>query len=372
MVNRTQQTKQRELICCRPAHVVLTAVLCVAGMAATGSHALAQHLTLEDIVSSVDSAADTPDIDAAVVTSGSLCTLSETNMPADSAAQNRFHAASISKLFTAIVIMQLRDEGELSLQDPVSVYEPAFSGSPIRIEHLLTHTSGLRDRLRADGRTTDAEVDAYIRSLAKQRTGKTPGSNWRYADAGFNLLGRVIENVTGRPFAIVMKDRILDPVGMQDSDFDFTNIPAEDRVQAYDRRGNPNEHPWDLAFLPSAGLQTTATDLAFFAQAVLHTSDRGSESIVRLDALHEMTVVRIATEWGGVLQGYGWQLANTRQGRQWRHAGAEAGFESLLTIYPEAGVAIAVLGNREDWPRFEFEQEIMSRLLKKPNICADS
>ncbi len=183
MVNRTQQTKQRKLVCCRPAHVVLTAIFCVAEIATTGSHALAQHLTLEDVVSSVDSAADTPDIDAAVVTSGSLCTL---------------------------------------------------------------------------------------------------------------------------------------------------------------------------------------------AQAVLHTSDRVLEPIVSLDALHEMTVVRIATEWGGVLQGYGWQLANTRQGRQWRHAGSEAGFESLLTIYPDAGFAIAVLGNRQDWPRFEFEQEIMSRLLKKPNMCADN
>ena len=337
-----------------------------------GSHALAQQLTLADIVSSIDSAADTPDIDAAVVTPDSVCALSDKSGLADSTMQNRFHAASISKLFTAIVIMQLRDEGALSLQDRVGVYESSFSDSPIRIEHLLTHTSGLRDRRRADGRTTGAEVDAYIGSLAKQKTGNTSGSDWNYADAGFNLLGRVIENVTGKPYSVVMKDRLLVPVGMQDSDFDLSNIPVENRVQAYDRRGNPNEHPWDLAFLPSSGLQTTATDLALFAQAVLQTSGSVSEPIVSLESLHEMTMVRIATDWDGVSQGYGWQLANTRRGRQWRHAGAEAGFESLLTIYPEAGFAIAVLGNKQDWPRFEFEREIMSRLMSKPNICADN
>jgi D-alanyl-D-alanine carboxypeptidase len=340
-------------------------------MVTMSSHALAQHLTLEDIVSSVDSAADTPNIDAAVVTFDSVCTLSDGSRLAGSTIRNRFHAASISKLFTAIVIMQLRDEGALSLQDHVGAYEPAFSDSPIRINHLLTHTSGLQDRRRADGRTTDAEVDAYIRSLAKQTTGNSPGSDWRYSDAGFNLLGRVIEHVTGKPYSIVMKERLLVPVGMQDSNFDLSHIPVENRVQAVSRRGNPREHPWDLAFLPSSGLQTTATDLAMFAQAVLQTSRGESKPMISLDSLHEMTTVRIATEWDGVSQGYGWQLANTRQGRQWRHAGAEAGFESLLTIYPEAGLAIAVLGNKQDWPRFEFEQEIMSRLLKTPNSCTD-
>ena len=372
MAIRLQQTKHLKLICCRALHFVPMAILCVSGMVAMGSHALAQQLTLEDMVSSVDSAADTPDVDAAVVTPDSLCTLSDRSRLDDSTIQNRFHAASISKLLTAVVIMQLRDEGALSLQDQVGVYESSFSDSPIRIEHLLTHTSGLRDRRRADGRTTDAEVDAYIRSLAQQRTGNTPGLNWQYADAGFNLLGRIIENVTGKPYSAVMKDRLLVPIGMQDSDFDLSNIPVEKRVHAYDRRGNANEHPRDLAFLPSSGLQTTATDLAFFAQVILQTSGSVSEPIISLDSLNEMTMERIATDWNGVSQGYGWQLANTPQGRQWRHAGAEAGFESLLTIYPEAGFAIAVLGNKQDWPRFEFEQEIMSRHLEKPNMCTDN
>ena len=372
MAIRSQPSRHHKLGYCRPLHLVPMAILCVSGMVVVDSLALAQQLTLEDIVSSVNSAADTPDIDAAVVTPDSLCTLSDKGGLADSTIPNRFHAASISKLFTAIVILQLRDEGALSLQDRVGVYEPSFSDSPIRIEHLLTHTSGLRDRQRADGRTTDAEVDAYIHSLAKQRTGKTPGLNWRYADAGFNLLGRIIENVTGKSYSIVMQDRLLVPIGMQDSSFDLSNIPVGNRVQAYDRRGNPIEHPWDLAFLPSSGLQTTATDLAIFARAVLQILSGVSEPVVSLDSLHEMTVVRIATEWDGVSQGYGWQLADTRQGHQWRHAGAEAGFESLLTIYPEAGFAIVVLGNKEDWPRFEFEQEIMSRLMKKPSICTDN
>jgi len=266
--------------------------------------------------------------------------------------------------------MQLRDEGSLSLDDQVEIYEPTFSDSPIRIRHLLTHTSGLRDRRRADGRTTEAEVDVYIRSLAAQRIRRTPGSDWRYADAGFNLLGRIIERVTGKPYSIVMKERLLVPLGMQDSDFDLSQIPAEDRVQAFNKRGRPQEHPWDLAFLPSSGLQTTARDLAIFAQAILEISGMESQGVLSRESLCEMTNERLATEWDGVAQAYGWQLADTPQGPQWRHAGGEAGFESLLTIYPEKGLAIAVLGNTKDWPRFELEQVIRSRLVETPGFCA--
>ncbi len=335
----------------------------------------AQSLTLEKIVTSVDSAAGTPNIDAAVVTLNSLCTLpnnsklAEPGGPSDSTKPSRFHAASISKLFTAIAIMQLRDEGELSLHDQVGIYEPIFSDSPIRIEHLLTHTSGLRDRQRADGRTTEAEVDAYMRSLASQSIRQMPGSDWHYADAGFNLLGRVVERVTGKPYFMVMKERLLVPIGMQDSDFDISHIPVENRVQAYNKQGRPQQHPWDLAFLPSSGLQTTAADLALFAQAVLKISSNETQRVLSLESLQEMTMDRIATEWHGVMQGYGWQMTNTPQGPQWRHAGGEAGFESLLTIYPEAGFGIALLGNKEDWPRFELEREIRSTLLKTQNFC---
>ncbi len=372
---RSPQTKYHKLDFRRPVHFVLIAILCISGLGTMGPHVLAQPLTLEDIVSSVESAADTPNIDAAVVTLDGLCTLpngSESAEPdgsGDSTIRSSFHAASVSKLFTAIAIMQLRDEGVLSLQDQVGVYEPDFSDSPIRIEHLLTHTSGLQDRLRADGRTTEAEVDVYIRSLAKQRISQTPGSDWRYADAGFNLLGRIIEHVTGKPYSEVMKERLLAPIGMQNSDFNLSHIPVENRVQAYDKRGRPQEHPWDLAFLPSSGLQTTATDLALFAQAVLKITSSESERILSLESLHEMTMERVATEWHGVTQGYGWQLAHTRRGPQWRHAGGEAGFESLLTIYPEAGFGIAQLGNKQDWPRFELERRIRSTLLKTQNVC---
>jgi CubicO group peptidase (beta-lactamase class C family) len=267
----------------------------------------------------------------------------------------RYHAASITKLFTAVVIMQLRDEGQLSLRDPVSKFVPEFAGSPILVEELLTHSSGLHDRKRANGRNTRAQWDAYIHELSAQRLVRKPKAEWAYADANFNLLGRVIESITGKHFAVAVSERLLVPLGMSASVFDLAKVPESQLVHATDKRGRELAHPWDLAFLASSGLQTDASDLAKFGRAILSVeAEHGASAVLRVETLHEMTAIRAATEWPGISQGYGWQVANYDSTLQWRHAGGEEGFESLFTLYPAEGFGVVVIGNRKDWPRFEL------------------
>ena len=343
-------------------------ILAITFLVIGNSHAAERTSPAEvsQLIDKIGSAAGTPTIDVAIATSSDLCysgrfgresgviltTIEDEKFP-------RFHSASISKLFTAVTIMQLRDEGKLSLNDLVGEYIPEFKESTIRLEHLLTHTSGLSDRKRADGRSTREEVDAYIDSLARQRITNAPGTTWRYADAGFNLLGRVIENVTGMPFSDVLRDRLLQPLGMESSAFDIARIPMDRRVVGFDKRGRQLNHPWDMAFLPSSGLQTNARDLAHFAQAVLRVNaDMDSHGFLRFQTLQEMVAVRIATEWNGVDQGYAWQIINSESEPVWRHAGGEAGFESLFAIYPKIGIGIVALGNQEDWPRFRLVEQI--------------
>ena len=82
-----------------------------------------------------------------------------------------------------------------------------------------------------------------------------------------------------------------------------------------------------------------------------------------------MTATRVMTDWDGIGQGYGWQIAETAAGTQWRHAGGEAGFESLLTLYPAHALGIALLGNREDWPRFDFERAVRDAVLETGAAC---
>ncbi len=174
----------------------------------------------------------------------------------------RFHAASISKLLTATLIMQLQQEGKLSIYDPAGKYEPLFASSTIKLVHLLTQTSGLQDQARANGRREPREVEEYFVALAKQQI-STPGQQWQYSDAGYNLLGRIVERITHRPFAEVMRERILVPLSMHDSDFDIARIPAAARLVAFDQRGQRGTHPWDLAFSPELGIANRIGGLSY-------------------------------------------------------------------------------------------------------------
>jgi CubicO group peptidase (beta-lactamase class C family) len=267
----------------------------------------------------------------------------------------------------------LRDEGKLALRDPVGRYVPEFASSPILIEHLLTHSSGLRDREPARGRSTRTEVDAYIARLAKQRLANEPGTRWAYADAGFNLLGRVIERITGEEYSLVVRARVLDPLQMTRSEFGRPIPRSETHLIATDRRGRVLQHPWDLAFLPSSGLQTDARDLAKFGAAMLSIASSrdadGADGVLRRQTLLEMTQVRMATEWSSIGQGLGWQLQGEAAQMAWRHAGGEAGFESVLVLHPAQDFGVVVMGNQEDWPRFPLASRLAAEMAAGRMIC---
>ncbi len=345
---------------------ILTNVLLVLLLGNSDAAALPNAAEISPLISDIGSTSDTLTIEVAVTTATGLCYSGRFEQESgvnitttDDEMLPRFHSASLSKLFTAVVVMQLRDEGYLSLNDRVGKFIPEFGKHQIRLKHLLTHTSGLRDRQRAHGRETRDKVDAYINALARQRKAKMPGTKWRYADAGFNLLGRVIEKVTGEPYSDVLESRLLLPLNMKNSSFDIARIPMEQRLDGYNKRGRQLRHPWDMAFLPSSGLQTNAQDLAKFVRAVLRVNAGvGSADFLGFETLKEMTVVRIETTWTGIEQGYGWQINNSGSELVWRHAGGEAGLESLLAIYPAADVGIVALGNQKDWPRFQLVKQI--------------
>ena len=336
-------------------------------MALTGAPAAAA-TDLDSKIAKATAELDLPlQLDAALVIDGTYCSVTEPTGPAE--ATLRFHAASITKVLTALVVFSLEEDGNLDIDDHVGDYVDAFENSPITIAQLLSHTSGLRDRQRTNGRETADDVSAYIEALAEQPLSSEPGARWHYADAGYNLLGIVIESASGLPYVDAVVERVLEPVGMRESTFFPSTLPDNDRVTAFSRRGRAFDHPWDRAFLPSSGLQTTAADLARLAGALLDIAAGKEYGLIERETLAKMTAIQIATDWPGISQGYGWQIGGTPDGRQWRHAGGEAGFESLLTLYPDRSLGIAILGNRADWPRFAFERAVRDAVLESGETC---
>jgi len=219
---------------------------------------------------------------------------------------NIFRLASMGKPVTAVAIMMLVEEGKIRLTDPVSQYIPEFKGltkvavpkpggaegaydlvdvsRPITIRDLLTHGSGLVSGglgQRAAGqsvqRTPEDTLATYIPKLGSVPLDFQPGTLWRYSgQAGFDVLSRVVEVVSGQPYDRWLKEHIFTPLAMPDSGFYFTGQQAERVATIYTRRPGealqpqPNQALSSVYFSGAGGLATSAADYLQFAQMLLN------------------------------------------------------------------------------------------------------
>ena len=189
-------------------------------------------------------------------------------------ADTLFRIASMTKAFTALSILKLRDEGKLALDAPVETYVPELRGwkyptddSPkIRVRELLTHTAGFVTDDPWGDRQTPLPEDDFTRLL---RDGvpftRPPATAMEYSNLGYALLGRIIANVSGQPYKDVVQRLLLTPLGMTSTGYDVAAAPAERRALGYRWEDNA----WKLeptmahgAFGAMGGIQTSATDYA--------------------------------------------------------------------------------------------------------------
>lgn len=271
-------------------------------------------------------------------------------------ADTLFPVASISKTFTATAIMQLAERQAVDLNARLSTYLPQFRRSGIAIRNLLTHTAGLQDNDRPTGRSGEEAALAYLSKVATDGTAFAPGTDWAYADTNFNILGVVVQSLTGTPFPDYAQDRLLEPLGMTRSSF---RPVADQENVALPHTGwlslsSGGGRPWDIAFTPSEGLHSSARDMLLWAQANLDR-DRRLLAPGNYTTLHEP---RMKTAWDGVRMALGWQVEGPPGAPVLRHAGGMDGVAALLTLYPRRERAIVILSNAEDTPRFEFRRAI--------------
>ncbi len=139
--------------------------------------------------------------------------------------ETRFHIASVSKAFTAAAILQLQEQGRLSVADPLSRFVPDFpNGDRITLDNLLTHTSGIPDINDLSDYDTFARSPHTIAQLVAKFANLPlefqPGSSYQYSNSNYNLLALVLEKVTGESYGGYLRKHIFDPLGMQDSGHD--------------------------------------------------------------------------------------------------------------------------------------------------------
>lgn len=256
----------------------------------------------------------------------------------------QYRIGSITKTFTAVLVMRLRDEGLLDLSDPLGRHLPGTGADEVTVAQLLAHTGGLAaetpgqwwERSAAELRPGLAEV------LGEEPFKHAPGSVHHYSNPGYTLLGSLVEALRGKPWEEVLRAEVLEPLGLD-------RTSGEPRAP---HAGGWAVHPWadlmmpepseDLGVMAAAGqLWSTTTDLAQFAAFLL----RGDERVLSAESVREMRAAAAPCAPGESGYGLGLQL-NVCDGRRLvGHGGSLPGFVAGLWLSEDEDLAAVVLSN---------------------------
>ena len=282
-------------------------------------------------------------------------------------AETRFPIASTSKQFTAFAILNLAEEGKLSLDQEVREFFPNFraSGDGVTIKHLLDHTGGLREinTLTQILGFTEASLispDAALELIVRQE-GRNfdPGTNEEYSTTGYQLLAHIVERVAGMPFEDYIRTEAFEPLRMKDSlvDRDPT-ILIPNLALSYDPgRTAMYKSLYVSGVIGSSGIISSPRDLVRWGHA-LNTAQIGNANVIA--AMNKRT--RLAN--GNVaVASNGQEYREFRGLKTWSHGGSSGGFRSFLLRIPEENIAISVIGNRSDFLKAAFAFDLAEALL---------
>lgn len=265
-----------------------------------------------------------------------------------------FEIGSITKVFTAVLLAQLRAEGLVSLEDPIRKHfpdgakVPSRNGKVIRLHHLATHTSGL-PRLPSnlsprdpDNPYADYRVEDLEKFIARAKLGRDPGEAYDYSNVGGGLLGHLLASRAGLSYEEAIISRICAPLGMKDTGIALSKDQQTRLLPGHSSDGKRVAY-WDVPALAGAGaLRSSASDLLRFLEANL-----GNVPTPLLGALSETHVPR-ARAGGGMSVGLGWHISplgtKDKATLHW-HNGGTGGFSSFAGFVKDRGVGVVVLSN---------------------------
>ncbi|MBI9057884.1 MAG: serine hydrolase [Labilibaculum sp.] len=198
-------------------------------------------------------------------------------------ANTKHRLGSITKQFTAMLILQLVAEGKLDLQAPITTYLPDYpktSGDIITIHHLLTHTSGIPNytafpKFMDDESRNPYTPEEFVGKFADKELEFTPGEKFSYSNSGYFLLGVLIEKVSGKSYEEMLQDKIFDPLNMTDTGYDNHGDILKNRATGYEKQGGKyvNSKYLDMTIPYSAGsMYSTVDDLYKWDQALYTTT----------------------------------------------------------------------------------------------------
>ncbi|EFH89217.1 serine hydrolase domain-containing protein [Ktedonobacter racemifer] len=334
------------------------------------------HITLTDFVETTFKTFNIPGVAVGVWLDGKeiyACygvTSVDNPLPID---QNTLFAlGSITKSFTATTLMRLVAEGKVELNAPVRRYIPELqlkdtqAADKVTVLNLLNHTSGLDWRVNADTGEGDDALERYVAKMAEVDLIAPLGSRVSYSQAGYNLLGRIIEKVTGQTFDRAVASLVFEPLGLSHSFFARDDIMTRRFAVGHDRSQDGTlsiARPWrhSRGDNPGGGIASSTADLLRWGR--FHLGDGHAESGIRVlptHVLHQMkdSTAELRASTLGDAIGLCWFLRDVDGVRTAGHGGSANGQFSELLIVPERNFAVISLTNAGP-DGIPFNQEVV-------------
>jgi CubicO group peptidase (beta-lactamase class C family) len=309
--------------------------------------------------------------------------------PADAATVYRI--GSISKTMTAVVVMQLVEQGRVALDDPVTEHLRAYAWSqpagtrPATLRDLLTHTSGMGElRSWADLRDTTTftlgvdegepvpgQAEYYRKGL---RTSLPPGQRWVYANHAIATLGQVVEDVTGRPFTDVAREQVFAALGMTGSDFVLQPGQRPHLATGYRRSGAKVERqPWRDIVTPAAGsVFSSVDDMALYTAALLNGGANEHGRVLDPESVGQMLSPQWRAHPSLPGQGLAFKLDDFDGHRIAWHDGGWPAFRSTMMVAPDDDLAVLAFTNSGTDGTHEAVEVVLRDLLGVPLTTAEA
>ena len=282
----------------------------------------------------------------------------------------KFRMASHSKMFTAIAIMQLREEGKVRLDDPVAKYLTWFKGKPagdddgpITVEQLLSHSSGLQREAGDHWTSHEFPTADEVRCLFSERQAAfAPAVRWKYSNLAYTVAGLVIEELSGQSWADYLQANIFRPLGMNESSVD-RSVPG--MAVGYGRRmpdGTREVIPFvDARGMAAAtGLTSNVPDMAKFVSAQFRQGPRGGAQILSSGSMREMHRLRsLENNWTSGT-GLGFGISRIGDKTYVGHGGGYPGYTTNTLIQLDEKVGVIVLRNTNDSDPSAIARQLMS------------
>lgn len=292
-----------------------------------------------------------PGVSVAVVKNGEIIKargygLANVELNVAAAPETIYQSGSIGKQFTATLVMMLVEEGKMSLDDPISKYinDAPDIWKAITLRHLLTHTSGISNRLYEQiNMRQDYTEDELVKKIAAVPLDFQPGEKWNYSNPGYVMLGILIHKATGKFYGDLLKERIFAPLGMTTARIINEADIIANRAAGYHLvKGELKNQEW-----VSPMLNTTADGSLYFTVYDMAKWDAAlyTEKLLKRSSLEQMwTPVKLAS---GKPQpyGFGWAFSNVNGHRLIEHGGAWQGFTTYIARYVDEQLTVIVLTN---------------------------